>query len=98
MLKRIIYFGYYLKGLDKPKFKLFFKKVKQETGKSSTALIADIISSSLRYNISILEYFQFHFYKLGAKARETYAGTGFMYEYQLKMNPIAGRSILENKL
>ena len=98
MLKRILYLGYYLKELDRKKFKLFLVKVKQETGKSTPVIFTDIISSSLKYNISILEYFQFHFYKLTKEEREKYAGTGYMYEYQLKMNPKTYRSVLENKL
>ena len=54
--------------------------------------------SSLKYNISILDYFYFKFYELNNIERETYAGTGYMYEYQLVMNPKTERNILENKL
>ena len=98
MLKRIIYLGYYLRELDPKKAKLFYKTIKKETGRSALNITADIILSSIKYNISILEYFQFHFYKLNEEERSNYAGTGFMYEYQLKMNPKAYRSVLENKL
>lgn len=98
MLKRIIYLGYYLRELDPKKAKLFLKIVKKETGRSAITITADIILSSMKYNISILEYFQFHFYKLKEEERRNYAGTGFMYEYQLIMNPKEYRSVLENKL
>ena len=58
----------------------------------------DVIASSLNYNISLLEYFQFHFYQLDEKERKTYAGTGTMYEYQLVMNPKLSRGSLDNKV
>ncbi len=96
MIKRILYLGYYFKELDWTILKVFFDYVKKE--KSKTQLWIDIIKSSLRYNISILDYFYFKFYKLTHKERSTYAGTGFMYEYQLKMNPKEHRDILENKI
>ena len=98
MFKRILYFSYYLKDLDREKFRLFLNKAKMETGKSTRSIITDVIQSVFQYNISILEYFQFHFYELSKEERKTYAGTGYMYEYQLKMNPKSSRSILENKL
>ena len=98
MLKRILYFAYYLNGLDREKYSLFLDKAKKETGKSSLYMMLDIFYSSFKYNISILEYFQFHFYKHSTAERNKYAGTGFMYEYQLKMNPKSGRSVLEDKL
>lgn len=97
MRKRILYFSYYLKELDWKKFRLFLKKVKKQNGKSSLAIFADIMQCVFKYNISILEYFQFRFYELSKAERETYAGTGYMYEYQLKMNPKSTRSVLEDK-
>ncbi|MCR9289875.1 MAG: hexapeptide transferase [Bacteroidetes bacterium] len=60
-------------------------------------LFIDIISSSLKYNVSLLEYFQFGFYNKDRTLRSSYAGTGFMYEYQLKMNPKDVRVILDDK-
>ena len=54
--------------------------------------------ASLRYNVSLLEYFQFHFYESSRSQRLTFAGTGFMYEYQLKMNPPIARNILSDKI
>ena len=98
MRKKILYFSYYLKELDKEKFRLFLNKAKKQTGKSATTIIIDLIKSVFRYNISILEYFQFHFYEISEAERQTYAGTGYMYEYQLKMNPKATRAVLEDKL
>jgi hypothetical protein len=98
MRKKILYFFYYLKELNREKFLLFLNKAKKDTGKSAMSVITDILKCIFKYNISILEYFQFRFYERSKKERETYAGTGYMYEYQLKMNPKSNRSVLENKL
>lgn len=99
MIKRIIYFGYYLKKLNRPLFKKFMKYAKEQTGRSCISIWIDIFRNSLKYNISILEYFQFGFYKPGCteEYRSSWAGTGFMYEYQGFMNPINLRYCLEDK-
>lgn len=96
-MKKLLYLGYYLKNLDKPKFKKFLNYVSTSEKKSKTAIFSDILSSSLKYNISLLEYFQFRFYKLNPEERKKYAGTGYMYEYQLRMNPKDKRKILDDK-
>ncbi len=72
--------------------------VSQSYRKSRLAIWLDILSSSMKYNISILEYFNFHFYQIPEEERSLFAGTGFMYEYQLKMNPRTERHVLEDKL
>ena len=46
---------------------------------------------------SILEYFQFRFFELSKEERKLWAGTGYMYEYQLLMNPRSARHILDDK-
>lgn len=97
-IKRLIYLGYYLKSLDKAKFNKFVNFVMQKNNISKTKLYADILKSILKHNISILDYFYFRFYDLTQSERAEYAGTGHMYEYQLKMNPKEHREILENKL
>lgn len=96
-LKRAIYLGYYLTQLDRAKFGLFLNYTHKVTGKSKAAILADIILSVFSYNISVLEYFQFHFYNLSKEERAAWAGTGHMYEYQLRMNPKDSRYILEDK-
>jgi hypothetical protein len=45
------------------------------------------LHSVFRFNISILEYFQFGFAEKTNLERKEWAGTGYMYDYQLKMNP-----------
>ena len=97
MIKRLLYLGYYLKDFDKTKFRNFEKEARK-SGISKVALWTDVIKSSLTYNISLLDYFYFKFYKLNKAERETYAGTGYMYEYQLKMNPKNVRDVLEDKI
>jgi len=97
MLKRIVYLGYYLKQLDTKSFRCFFDHVKTQQGCNAVFLMCDIAYSSLRYNISLLEYFQFGFYAKSRKERSTWAGTGTMYEYQRIMNPPDQRGILDDK-
>ena len=98
MVKRIVYLGYYFKELDRNKLKKFLDHVSHNFHISKFKLWMDILLSSIKYNISILDYFYFKFYALSEAERKTYAGTGFMYEYQLFMNPKNERNILENKL
>jgi putative polysaccharide biosynthesis protein len=98
MIKRILYLGYYVKELDKAKFRKFVNHVHKNYGISKPKLYSDMLFSSLKYNISLNEYFLFHFYESDKNIRETYAGTGFMYEYQLGMNPKNQRKVLEDKL
>lgn len=96
-MKRVIYFFYYLKKLNKPLFKKFVRFVKQETNHSTLFLYFDILKNSLKYNISILEYFQFHFYRIKEEEKKEWAGTGYMYEFQKYMNPPKYRYLLEDK-
>ena len=97
VFKRSLYLGYYIKGLDRKKFFHFLNYAASETGKSKLYLLADMLRSVYVYNISILEYFQFRFYKQGKEERGEWAGTGYMYEYQLVMNPRKEREILDDK-
>lgn len=97
MIKRLLYLGYYLKDFDQLKFQKFEKEARLG-GMSKIGLWTDVLKSSLTYNISLLDYFYFKFYKLSKAERQSYAGTGYMYEYQLKMNPKTERDVLENKI
>lgn len=98
-IKRVLYFGYYIKKLNKTLFKKFLNYAMQETGRSKWSLYCDIFRHSMRYNTSILEYFQFGFYKPDCteEQKAAWAGTGFMYEFQGYMNPIKYRAQLEDK-
>lgn len=97
MFKRFLYLGYYLKKMDWKKFRLFLDHASKLTGKSKISLVFDAVSAVFKYNISLLEYFQFRFFEQNEEQRKTWAGTGYMFEYQLKMNPKSARSILDDK-
>lgn len=60
-------------------------------------LLSDALHCVFKYNISLLEYFQFRFFEKSGEERQRWAGTGYMYEYQLKMNPRDKREILDDK-
>ena len=96
-LKRTLYLGYYLKELDREMFDRFLKFTVEQTGRTQTDILSDLLKSVFKYNISILEYFQFRFFEINEEERKEWAGTGYMYEFQLKMNPMDTRHILDNK-
>jgi hypothetical protein len=96
-MKRILYFGYYLKNLDWTKLQSFLNYASAESGRTTLSLLADAFYSVFKYNISILEYFQFGFYECTDEERKAWAGTGYMFEYQLIMNPKSERDILDDK-
>ncbi len=83
--------------MDWKKFNLFLNYTKEQTGKSKSAILFDVLMSVFKYNISVLEYFQFRFFEKNKEERKTWAGTGYMFEYQLKMNPKKERIILDDK-
>jgi len=96
--KRSLYLVYYIRQLDRQKFIKFFKYVKATQGYSSRFLLRDIIKSVYKDNIGLMDYFIFRFYEKTETERSEWAGTGFMYEYQLKMNPKRVRLVLEDKI
>lgn len=97
-MKRLLYFFYYLKSLDWENYSKYINYVVNTTSRKRASVLFDSIISSFRYNISLLDYFYFRFYELSGIDRLTWAGTGFMYEYQLLMNPRITRGVLENKI
>jgi hypothetical protein len=97
-LQRFIYLVYYIKELNFERFKKFLKYSSKLTGRSALNLLLDSLYSVFKYNISLDEYFKFRFFSKDNAERNKWAGTGYMYEYQLKMNPLKFRKILENKL
>jgi hypothetical protein len=96
-MKRILYLAYYLKNLDWKRLWQFADYVKARTRDSIIRQLITIKYHVFKYNISILEYYQFRFFEKSHKEKLTWAGTGFMYEYQLKMNPKSERHILDDK-
>src|SRR4051812_12449095 len=97
MMKRLLYLGYYLKNLDRAKFRLFLDYAAKKTKKSKSSIVVDALRSVFAYNISLLEYFQFRFFEKSDAERRKWAGTGYMFEFQLAMNPKHERDILDDK-
>jgi len=95
--ERLIYLGYYTKTTDWSKFNRFTTYVNNQYGISKVKLYGDVLLSSLKYNVSFIEYFLFRFWEKGNDERKEWAGTGFMYEYQGQMNPRKCRDELEDK-
>lgn len=69
-----------------------------ESRQSRVRLLADAVVSTFRFNISLLDYFYFRFYLKSSQERRLWAGTGCLYEFQLRMNPRGSREVLEDKL
>ncbi len=96
-LWRFVYLGYYFKKLNSELLNKFIAYLKATNGNSSLKIWISIFYNSIVYNISILEYFQFRFFEKNSDEKKKWAGTGHMYEYQLKMNPKGARDILDDK-
>jgi len=97
MIKRTLYLGYYLKQMKWSLLKEFLSYTSKLTGKSKSNLLLASIRDVYKYNISILEYFQFGFYNKTQETKEEWAGTGTMYEFQKIANPPNERIILDDK-
>ena len=97
IMRRLLYFGYYLKRMDWQRLRKFMEHVRQLKGYSSAEQWRRILSDCLRFNISILEYYQFRFFEICDEEKAKWAGTGTMYEFQLQANPPEHRDLLEDK-
>lgn len=95
--RRLMYFGYYLRRLDRTRLQEFMDHVRKETGWSAAAQWRRILRDSLKFNVSILEWYQFRFFALDDAAKAAWAGTGTMYEFQLRANPPGARELLNDK-
>jgi hypothetical protein len=73
--KKLFYLGYYLKNFDGKKFREYLVYICDHSKKTKSEILVDILKSSLKHNISFLEYAQFGFYGLDDVTRRTYAGT-----------------------
>lgn len=98
LINRTLYLGYYFKQMNWELLNKFLNYTSKKTGRSKSSIWSDAIQAVYKYNISILEYFQFKFFEKDDKERSEWAGSGFMYEFQLKMNPKANRRVLEDKV
>ena len=97
-LKRFLYLLYYIRESDYKQLKSFARYSSSVTGKKVLSIVLDSLFSVFKYNISLKDYFSFRFFEIKDGQRRKWAGTGFMYEYQLKMNPKESRPVLEDKI
>lgn len=95
---RLVYLAYYILKTPRKQFFKYFYYVRKKKAISSVNLYKEILVSSMKYNISLMDYFQLRFYEQTEAQKQEYAGTGFMYEYQLKMNPPGYRDVLNDKI
>ena len=56
--------------MDWKKFKLFLTHASKLTKRSKISLVFDAISCVFKYNISLLEYFQFRFFELNEEQQD----------------------------
>lgn len=98
VMRKIFYFVYYIKETDWKKFIGFLEYVSEGSAKRKVTIFFDALTATFKYDVSLLDYFYFKFYEKDSVERNKWAGTGFMYEYQLRMNPKNTRDILENKI
>ncbi len=98
LLRRFIYLLYYLKELNFNRIRTFNSYASENTGRSRFAIGLDAFFCVLKYNVSLIDYYYFRFFELSDSERSLWAGTGYMYEYQLKMNPRGVRQVLEDKI
>lgn len=97
VVRRLFYLLYYLREMRAEKFWKFESYARNQTGMPRIRMWFDMVRAAVIHNVSLLDYFYFRFY-LPSTDRTRFAGTGFMYEYQLKMNPAPHRRVLANKL
>ena len=97
ILRRLLYLLYYVRTTQWGRYLKFLKFAAAVTGQYEAVLFFDSVLSVFKYNVSLLEYFQFGFYEKTCAERAEWAGTGFMYEYQLLMNPRSSRTVLADK-
>lgn len=98
VLSRSMYFGYYVKQTDWKELWRYLGFLKETQGHARIRLLLDAFLSTFRYNIAIEDYFYFRFFEKDRSTRQTYAGTGFMYEFHRQMNPVGEREVLHDKL
>jgi hypothetical protein len=98
IMKRVLYFFYYIKETDFKLLLKFIRYVRFTMRVPSIFTVIDVILSVFKFNISIKDYFTFRFYNKSVEERRKWAGSGFMYEFQLIMNPVKSRDVLENKI
>jgi len=98
MLKNFIYIPYYVIKTPWATLVEYVKFLANTTERSYISYCIDMFFSSIKYGTSFMDYFQLRLFEKNNFERAEYAGTGFMYEFQLKMNPIGERQVLSDKV
>lgn len=96
-IRRLLYLGYYFRKMNWPLLLRFMDHVREHHGIGRGRQAAALVIDSLRYNISPLEWYQFGFVSMTSAEKATWAGTGTMYEFQLRANPSEHREVLNDK-
>lgn len=97
IIKRLVYLAYYVKQMDWLLLRRFMTNTQKVKRYGRVRQLAMIFCDSMRYNISPLEWYQFGFVDLSDAEKSTWAGTGTMYEFQRRANPIGAREVLDDK-
>ena len=97
LARRLMYLGYYFRRMNWAMLRRFMRHTKHHDGIGNARQVFAFMSDALRYNISPLEWYQFGFPALSPEQKATWAGTGTMYEFQLRANPPEHRSMLSDK-
>ena len=88
-VRRLAYFVYYIRQLDWMLLDKFMRYLRTKAGWSRPRQWFCLFRDSIRFNISILEYYQFRFFELSDVQKAEWAGTGTMYEFHRHANPPA---------
>lgn len=97
-MRRSTFLAYYIKETDFRQLAQYQTWVKSNYSQNRLVQTLDMLQAVYRYNVSFVDYYNFEFFRKSKTDKETYAGTGYMYEYQLRMNPRQERARLENKI
>lgn len=92
-----MYLAYYARQMNWPMLRRFMRHTRDQHGIGRLRQMGRMLADSLRYNIAPLEWYQFGFVSLSPEQKATWAGTGTMYEFQLRANPPATRGVLADK-
>ena len=98
MIRNFIYIPYYILKTPKKEFWEYVDYLSIKQGKSKLFIVLDVIKCSILHSISFMDYFLLRIFRKTKSERKDYAGTGYMYEYQLKMNPKKYRDIISDKI
>ena len=97
-LFRPLYLLYHAKQTNWSEVRRWALWVSATHGISRLRQVSLVMYDVLRYNISIAEFYQLRFYARSNADKATWAGTGTMYEYHLRMNPAPHRNDLADKV